>query len=173
MPKTAVPVLKQPTFDENPEISMQNFVIEVKTILLTNSHNIWEREKVPLSMNCLSYERLWFMQTLNDKEKGKYRTNAGLFEALTERFKLKHSKTILSCTIANWQGEQNENTEEWIGCLKLKVNVCGYKERDGMFKEQFINWTSDKEMVTESESLLQSKKPTKSQVSKYCGEQKE
>ena len=36
-----------------------------------------------------------------------------------------------------------------MGCLRIKAKECGYIERDGRLKEQFINSINDEEMMTE------------------------
>ena len=55
-------------------------------------------------------------------------------------------------------GKKNENAEQRIGSLRLKANDRGYNERDIRLMEQFINNISDEEMITESKSLLLSRK---------------
>ena len=43
--------------------------------------------------------------------------------------------------------EQNENVEEWMGCLRIKANECGYKENDRRLKEQFKNGKNDDDIM--------------------------
>ena len=64
-------------------------------------------------------------------------------------FKLQCDKTILLLQYHKLTREQNENAEEWMDHLRLKVNVCAYKERGKRLKEQFKNSTSYEEMMTE------------------------
>ena len=42
---------------------------------------------------------------------------------------------------------KGENMEEWMGCLRIKANKSGYKEKNRRLKEQFLNDIND-DMVT-------------------------
>ena len=46
------------------------------------------------------------MLTLKDEKKEKYRTNVGLFEVLSEKFKAQHNEEILHCKTANGLGNR-------------------------------------------------------------------
>ena len=100
IPRTGGSALKQPTCNWNAAGKYQelwNFGIEGKgtfSWLIAITCKIIE--KVPIKLNCLGREGLKFMQTLNDEEQGKFKTSMGLFEVLSENFKLQHNETILS-----------------------------------------------------------------------------
>ena len=71
VPKSVGLILQQPTFNwkathKYQEIS--NFEIEVKSIFMTNNHNIQDSKKVPVVFNWLGQEGLRFVQILNDEE---------------------------------------------------------------------------------------------------------
>ena len=100
-------------------------------------------------MNWLGHENLRFVQTLNNKEKEKCKTSSGLFYILSEKFKPQHNEIMLSLQYFKLAREQNENVEEWIGCLWIKLNESDYKEKDRRLKEQFINGINDDDMMTE------------------------
>ena len=97
----------------------------------------------------LHQERFGFIQTLNNEEQGKCRTSMALFKVFSELFKCQHNKTILSLQYCKLIKEQDENAEEWMGHLIIKVNEFGYKEKDRRFKEQFIDGIGDNDMMTE------------------------
>ena len=99
-------------------------------------------------MSWLGHEGLQFMQIFNDTEQEKCRPSAGLFEVASEKFKPQHNETILSMQYCKLTREQNENAEEWMGRIRLKVIECSFKERDRRLKEQFINGISNEEMMT-------------------------
>ena len=63
-------------------------------------------------MNWLGHEGLRFVQILNERENGKGKTCAGLFEVLSEKFKLQHKKAILLMQYLKLIREQNENAKE-------------------------------------------------------------
>ena len=94
--KRGGPVLKQPTSNWKYPVKyleLCNFEIEVKNIL-TKSYDIQECEKVSIIMNWLGCEELSFVQALSDTEQEECRISAGLFEVLSENFKLQHNETI-------------------------------------------------------------------------------
>ena len=75
MPRSDNPILKQSTFDWKAAVKYQklcNFEIQLKeySYLMATIH-----KKVPVILNRLGLEGLWFVQTLNDKEKEKCRTS--------------------------------------------------------------------------------------------------
>ena len=89
------------------------------------------------------------MQTLNDKDKEKYKTSMGLFEVLNEN--LSHSTmTILSLQYCKLISKHNENTEEWMGHLRIKSTECEYKRKDKILKEQFIININNDDMMKET-----------------------
>ena len=61
--------------------------------------------------------------------------------------KPQHSEIILSLQYCKPVREQNTNIEEWLWCLRIKANRCGYKEEDRRLKEQLINGKND-DMIT-------------------------
>ena len=54
------------------------------------------------------------------------------------------SLALLYCLLIKGQ---NENTEERMDLLRLKANECGYKERDGRLKEQFMKSINDEKLI--------------------------
>ena len=87
-------------------------------------------------MNWLGHEGLRPVQTLNDKEKVKCKTSYGLFEVLSDKFEPQHNETILSFQHCKNDERENENVEEWMGCLTINANECGYTANDRSMKEQ-------------------------------------
>ena len=73
---------KQPIFDWKTMGKYRELLnFEIKNILLTNSYNIQDNEKVPIILNLLCREGLQFTETLNDGEQEKYKTSMGLFKS--------------------------------------------------------------------------------------------
>ena len=139
-------LLKQPPFDWKGPVKyheLHNFQIEVRNIFLTNSY-----KKMPININLLGHEGFRLIQTLNDNEKVKCKTSTGLFEVITQNFKLQHNDTILLLQYCKLIREEKENTEEWMAWLRVKANEFVYIEKDRRFKEQFMNDIND-DMMTE------------------------
>ena len=61
---------------------------------MTNSYNIQDNEKVPITLSWLGREGLQFMKTLSE-EKEKCETSMGLFSVLGEKVE-PQQKTIIS-----------------------------------------------------------------------------
>ena len=70
--------------------------------------------------------------------------------------------------------EQNENAEEWMGYLRLKTSMCGYKVKGRSLKEQFFIGISDEEMMPEIIRELTTAKETSkvSSVQVLCSAKK-
>ena len=54
----------------------------------------------------------------------------GCLRCQKEKFKLQHNETILSLQSCKLIREDKGSTEEWMGCIRVKVNECEYKEKD-------------------------------------------
>ena len=67
---------------------------------------------------------LLFVKTLNDEEKEKCGTTAGLLEVFSAKYNPKHNKTILLLHYCKLIREQSENAQELIGFPKIKANEC-------------------------------------------------
>ena len=88
-------------------------------------------------------------QEVSHKAKKKCKTTVGLFDVLSEKFKLQHNQTILSLKYWKLIREQSKNADEWVGYLRMKANEYEYKEKDRRLKEQFINGIKDDKLMTE------------------------
>ena len=73
----------------------------------------------------------------------------GYFKVLSETFKPQHNETILSLQYCKLIREQSENAEGLKGHLKIQTNICKYKERDRILKEQFITGLNDDYILAE------------------------
>ena len=103
---------KQPIFNLKTMGKYQELLnFEIKNILLTNSYNIQDNEKVPVILNLLCREGLQFTETLNDGEQEKYKTSMGLFKVLSKEFNPQHNDTILSLQYCKPIRGQNESAE--------------------------------------------------------------
>ena len=47
---------------------------------------------------------------------------------LNEEFRLQYNETILSLQYFKLSREEHESTEEWMGQLRIKANMCDYKK---------------------------------------------
>ena len=104
-PRISGPLWKQLTFEcKTPDQynKLCIFEIVVRNIFLTNSYSTQGSKKIPIEMNWLSCEGLKFILTLNDSEKEKWKTLAGLFQGLNAKFKLQQIETILSLQYYIW-----------------------------------------------------------------------
>ena len=64
--------------------------------------------------------------------------------------------------------KQNENAEEWMGCLRIKANECGYKEKDRRLKDQCTNGINGDDMRTDMiRELTAIKRQMESSPGKY------
>ena len=50
-----------------------------------------------------------------------------LFKGLRKMLKSQYNETVLSLQYCKLTKEQNDNADEWMGCLRLKANECDYK----------------------------------------------
>ena len=78
---------------------------------MTNNYNIQESKRVAITMNWLGHEDLICVKMLNDEEQEKYKTSAGLFGVLSDKFKPEHNEMILSLQYCKLAIEQNEEAE--------------------------------------------------------------
>ena len=97
-PRSGGPTQKHLTFEWKLADKYQelcNFKIEVKNIFMTKSYNIKESEMNLIILNCLGWEGLRLVQTLNKEELEGCLASIRLFEVLNEKFKPQHNETIL------------------------------------------------------------------------------
>ena len=50
----------------------------------------------------------------------------GLFEVLSEKFKLQHNEKVLSLQYCKLGSQQRKNGREWTGYLRIEGNECRY-----------------------------------------------
>ena len=96
-PKIGGPTMKQPTFDWNAHYKyseIKTFRFEVNNVLST--HNTPETDKLAVVKNWLGRKGLQYLETLMPMEKETCNTLKGLFETLSNKFKLQYNETIKS-----------------------------------------------------------------------------
>ena len=73
----------------------------------------------------------------------------GLFTTFNNKFKFQFNETIKSLLFHKLSKQAKENTEEWMGMLRLAVVECTYREVGKQLKKQFIHGLNDNDMLTE------------------------
>ena len=73
---------------------------------------------------------LQFIVLLMQTEKERCNTTEGFFITFNNKFKPQFSETIKSLQLHKLNIKAKENTEEWMGRLRLTVSECNYKEID-------------------------------------------
>ena len=149
-PKIGGPATKQPTFNwetEDRYSKLNNFRLEINNILSMN--NTPQAEQLVMVKNWFGRRGLQFLETLTVEEKTICRPLEGLFETLSNKFKLQYNETIKSLQFQKLCRKDGKNTEEWMGRLWLTAVECNYQELDRQLKEQFIHGLNDKEMLGE------------------------
>ena len=100
-----------------------------------------------LVKNWLGRKGLQYLETLTTAEKETCNTLEGLFETLSNKFKLQYNERIKSLQFRKQNWHDEENVEEWMGRLSLVAVECNYQEVDRQLKEQFIHGLNDKHML--------------------------
>ena len=67
-------------------------------------------------------------------------TLEGLFETLSNKFKLQYNETIKSLQFRKLYQYEEENVEEWMGRLHIAAVECNYQEVDRQLKEAAHSW---------------------------------
>ena len=78
----------------------------------------------------------------------------GLFETLTNKFRLQFNETIKSLHFCKLSRQDVESTEKWMGRLQLSAVECNYQEIERQLKEQFIHGLNDMDMLGEIMRIL-------------------
>ena len=71
---------------------------------------------------------LQYVETLTNTEKETGNMLEGLFETLTNGFKLQYNETIKLLQIRKLYRCEDENVEEWMGKLWVAAVECNYQE---------------------------------------------
>ena len=58
-------------------------------------------------------------------------------------FKLWHNEPLLLVQQCILNEGKNETVEEWMGCIRIKVNECNYKKGDRLLRHKFIIWINN------------------------------
>ena len=120
-----------------------------KHILETTAYGLTEEEKVLVIKNCLDQEGLQFIPTSTHEKKEKFTTTKGLSSVLSNKFKPKHNRIIISLQYHNLHRKGNEPAHEWMGRLWTKAAECKYIEYDRFRTEQYTGGFSDEGMLDE------------------------
>ena len=102
-PKIGSPTMKQPTFDWDAEDNyseLKTFRLEVNNILST--YNTPQTDKLTLVKNWLGRKGLQYLETLTSTEKETCNTLEGLFDTLTNKFKLQCNKKSSCSNLENY-----------------------------------------------------------------------
>ena len=86
-----------------------NFEMEVNNIFMIGSYDVDDSEKVLMTMKWLGHKGLHSIQTLSEEQKEKCKSEIGLFSKLIEKFRLKHTETILSLQYCKISRKENES----------------------------------------------------------------
>ena len=76
-------------------------------------------------------------------------TLEGLFETLSNKFKLQYNETIKSLQFRRLYRYDEENVEEWMGRLCVVPVECNYQEVNRQLKELFIHGLNNKHILEE------------------------
>ena len=138
--KIGRPAIKQLSFNwkaDDKYRKLTNFRLEVNNILA--SYNTLHAEQSAIVKDWLGRKGLLFIESLTHVGREKCNTMEGLFETLTNKFRLQFNEMIKSLQFCklSWQG--GENAEEWMDRLQLAAIECNYKETDRQLKEPFIH----------------------------------
>ena len=117
-PKIDGPVMKQPTFNwevDDKHNELKTFRLEVNNVL--SAYSTPQTEQLAIVKNWLGRKGLQFLESLTNKEKVTCSMLEGLFEILTNKFRLQFNETIKSlqfCKLSRQDGEVLKNG--WVGC---------------------------------------------------------
>ena len=73
----------------------------------------------------------------------------GLLETLKSKFRPQHNEASLSLQYCKLSRQNNENSKQWGGRLRIMAAECNYKELDRYLKQQCINGLNDDDMMVE------------------------
>ena len=144
-PNIGSAAIKQPTFNweaEDKYSELKTFRLKVNKIL--SSYTTSQMEQLMMVKNWLGRKGLQFLETLINTEKVACDTLEGLFNILTSKFKPQFNETIKSLQFRKLSRNDGENTEEWMGRLRVAAVECNYQEVDRQLKEQCIHGLNDK-----------------------------
>ena len=84
-------------------------------------------DKVPIINNWLGRQGLQPLESFTQVEQEACNAKESLFEMLNNKFKPQYNETIKSkmCKLLR---QTNENTEEWMGRIRVAATECNYKE---------------------------------------------
>ena len=155
--------MKQPTFNwgtENKLSKLKNFKLEVINVL--KSYAITDVEKKNSIDKELARQKVpTIIRNINRSRTKKCETSEGLFQTLSNKFKLRYNETIKFLQFHKMAWKPDENVEEWMGRLRISATECNYKEIDRQLKEQFMHGLNNSYM-----SLKIIRELTKNQVMK-------
>ena len=117
-PKIGSPTMKQPNFDwdaEDKYSELKTFRLEVNNVLST--YNTLQKDKLALVKIWFGRKGLQYLEALTNMVKETCNMLEGLFETLTNKFKLQYNETIKSLQFRNLYRYEEENVEEWMGRL--------------------------------------------------------
>ena len=101
------------------------------------------------------------------REQEKCRSSAGLSEILSEIFKTQHNEAINVLQYCKLIREQDEKVEEWMGCLRYKMNDCGYRQRQKTQRTIHKQYNDEEmiiEIITEPTAIKETTKVTSEEV---------
>ena len=147
-PKVGGLALKQPQFNwdmADKYTEWKAFILEVRNMIST--YNAHKQEKIVMVKNWLGRKGLHYIKSLTEMEKQECSTLQGPIDTLPKNFSPQYNETIKSLQFRQLCRQDGENTEEWMGRLRVAVAECSYKELDCQLKEQFIHGLNDKMML--------------------------
>ena len=85
---------------------------------------------MPIIKIWLGRQGLQLLESLTQAEQEVSNTEEGLFEMLNSKFKPQYNDTIKSLQLCKLMRQANENTEEWMGRIRVVATELDYKELD-------------------------------------------
>ena len=92
------------------------------------TYKISQAERVSIIKSWLGRQGLQLIESLTQAEQEMCNTEEGLFEIFNNKFKPQCNETIVSAQFCSLTMQTNENTEGWIGRIRVVVIECTYKE---------------------------------------------
>ena len=118
-------MMKQPTYDLGTDDTcskQENFKLEVINVF--KSYAIADVEKMAFIKNWLGRKDLQLLEILTETEQEKCEMSEGLFQTLSNKFKLRYKETIKLLQFCKLARKPDENTEEWMGRLRMSATEC-------------------------------------------------
>ena len=125
---------------------LKNFRLEINIFKMYNTP---QTEKLSIAKNWLDRKGLLIIESLTQMEKERCNTMKGIFTAFNNKFKPQFNETIKPLQFHKLSRQTKENTEEWMGRLRLAAVECKYREVDRQLKDHFIHRLNDNDMLTE------------------------